>query len=262
MPDIEKVTSQDGTSIGFERMGQGPAVVLVGGGSTNRFANAALAAHLAPEFTVLNYDRRGRGDSGDTLPYEVEREIEDLAAVIDAAGGRAFVYGTSSGAALALHGAARLSTKVAKLALWEPPYISDPALRPPADQVEQYNKMISEGRRGDAVEYFMAKVVGLPADFVANARQMAFWAGQESVAHTLAYDATIMGDYVPPVDLAKTVTAPTLLLCGDASPSFMCETAHLLADALPNGEWRTLHEQEHNVDQGLLADAIADFFAV
>src|SRR5256885_3262129 len=151
---MDRVTSKDGTSIAFDRLGEGPPVILVCGGSVDRMSNAGLAGLLASDFTVFNYDRRGRGDSGDTLPYAVEREVEDIDAVIGAAGGSAHLYGTSSGAALALIAAAQLPGKITKLALWEPPYIIDPAARPPADQVEQYNTMLAEGRRGDAAQYF------------------------------------------------------------------------------------------------------------
>ena len=171
---MDQVTSKDGTIIAFDRLGDGPPVVLVCGGSTDRMANAPVADHLAPSFTVFNYDRRGRGDSGDTLPYAVEREVEDLDAVITAAGGQASVYGTSSGAALALEAAAT-GLAITKLALWEPPFIPEGVPRPPEDQVEQYERMIVEGRRGDAVEFFMSKVVGLPPEFVAQARAQPWW---------------------------------------------------------------------------------------
>ena len=170
-------------------------MVLVCGGSVDRMADAAIAQELASDFTVFNYDRRGRGDSGDTLPYAIEREVEDIEAVIEAAGGSANLWGSSSGAALALI-AAEQGAPVDKLALWEPPYIPDGVPKPPADQVEQYETMIAEGRRGDAAEYFMSKVVGMPPEFVADARTQPWWAGQEAIAHTLAYDARIMGDYV------------------------------------------------------------------
>jgi len=158
---MNEVTSRDGTTIAFDRLGEGPPVVLVCGGSTDRMANAPLAELLAQHFTVLNYDRRGRGDSGDTPPYAVEREVEDIEAVIGEAGGSAFLYGTSSGAALALEAAAS-GLPITKLALWEPPFILDESRRPPADQVAQYDRMIAEGRRGDAAEYFMTAAYVLP----------------------------------------------------------------------------------------------------
>src|SRR5438552_1978327 len=160
---LESVTSKDGTKITFDRQGQGPPVVLVSGGSVDRSSNAALGAILAADFTVFNYDRRGRGESGDTQPYAIQREIEDIEAVIDAAGGASHLYGSSSGAALALEAAAA-GAPVDKLVLWEPPYNIDPAGRPPADSVEQLDRMIAEGRRGDAATFFMVDMVRLPPE--------------------------------------------------------------------------------------------------
>ncbi len=256
---METVTSSDGTAIAFDRLGEGPPVVLVCGASTDRRANASLAALLAEHFTVFNYDRRGRGDSGDTAPYAVEREVEDLDAVIDAAGGSAFAYGTSSGGVLALEAAAS-GLAITRLALWEPPFSLDESCRPPADQVERYDEMIAAGRRGDAVEYFMSEVVGLPPEFVAYARTQPFWEAQEALAHTLSYDATIMGDSSLPVERAATVTAPTLVMAGGASFPFMRETARALADVLPDGQHRTLEGQEHNVAPEALAPVLEEFF--
>ncbi len=169
---MRKVKSKDSTSIAFDQLGQGPAVILICGGSVDRMSNAPLAALLAEHFTVSNYDRRGRGDSGDTPPYAVEREVEDIDAVVTAASGSAFLYGTSSGAALALEAARKFPNKITKLALWEPPYFVDDSYpRPPADTAKIFTELVAAGRRGDAVEFFMAKVVGLPATFVAEARQ-------------------------------------------------------------------------------------------
>jgi pimeloyl-ACP methyl ester carboxylesterase len=257
---MEQVTSKDGTTIAFDRMGDGAPVVLVAGGSTDRSSNAPLASLLAADFTVLNYDRRGRGPSGDTPPYAVQREIEDIDAVIGAAGGSAHLFGTSSGAALALEAAASGSA-VTKLALWEPPYILDENARPPADQVEQYERMLAEGRRGDAAQYFMEKVVGMPAEFVAGARSAPWWAATEALAHTLPYDATIMGDYSLPTATATKVTAPTLVIDGGGSFGFMAPTADALAEALPHGQRKSLEGQDHNVDAAVLAPALREFFA-
>jgi pimeloyl-ACP methyl ester carboxylesterase len=257
---METVTSKDGTTIAYDRLGDGPPVILVSGGSVDRMSNAGLAALLATDFTVFNYDRRGRGPSGDTPPYAVEREVEDIDAVIKAAGGSAFVYGSSSGAALVLEAAAS-GLAITKLALWEPPFILDESIRPPADTAERYNEMVADGRRGDAVEYFMAKVVGMPAEFVAQARSQPWWAATEALAHTLAYDATIMGDYSLPVERAAQVKAPTLVIAGGGSFPFMRETAQALADALPQGQTRTLEGQDHNVAPEALAPAMKEFFA-
>jgi pimeloyl-ACP methyl ester carboxylesterase len=180
----------------------------------------------------------GRGDSGDTLPYAIDREIEDIEAVIDAAGGQAYLYGTSSGAALAFEAARALPGKVTKLALWEPPYIDDPAARPPSDTVETYERLVAEGRRSDAVEYFTAKVVGLPPEFVAFAKTQPFWAAQEKIAHTLAYDGRIMGDYSIPVEKAKDVTQPTIVVAGESSFPFFLQTVAVLATRSPTASRR------------------------
>ena len=224
-----------------------------------RMADAGLAAELERDFTVLNYDRRGRGDSGDTLPYAIEREIEDIDAVIQAAGGSANVWGSSSGAVLGLRAAAA-GLSIDKLALWEPPFIPDGVPRPPEDQVEQYERMVAEDRRGDAVEFFMTKVVGMPPDFVAQARTQPWWGPTEEIAHTLAYDARIMGDYRIPLDLVGSIKAPTLVVAGGADMPWMRATATALADAIPDGEARFLDGQGHNVDMTVLAPVLKEFF--
>jgi pimeloyl-ACP methyl ester carboxylesterase len=258
---LEYVTSKDGTTIAFDRLGDGPPVVLVSGGSVDRSSNAGLAEQLAGEFTVFNYDRRGRGPSGDTEPYAIEREIEDIDAVIAAAGGSAGLYGSSSGAVLALKAAAAGSA-VTKLALWEPPYIVDDSRpKPPADTASIYREMVAEGRRGDAVEFFMTKVVGLPDEFAAFAKTQPWWPFQEALAHTLAYDAEIMGDYSMPADEVARVKVPTLVLDGGASFDFLGVTAAALAKALPNGRRQSLEGQEHNVDPAVLGPALAEYFA-
>ena len=258
---MNKVTSSDGTTIAFDRSGEGPPVILVCGGSTDRSANAPLASLLAEHFTVFNYDRRGRGDSGDTAPYAVEREVEDLDALIVEAGGSGCVYGTSSGGALVLEAAAG-GLPITKLALWEPPFmIDDSHPRPPADQAAQYTELVSAGRRGDAVELFMTKVVGLPPEFAAEARKAPWWASQEALAHTLAYDATIMGDHSLPIERATSVTAPTLVIAGGASWHWIRDSARALAETLPHGQYRILEGQEHNVSPQALAPVVADFVA-
>ena len=255
---METVTSKDGTTIAFDRLGSGPPVVLVCGGSVDRTADAAIAQELASDFTVFNYDRRGRGDSGDTLSYAIDREVEDIEAVIGAAGGSAFLWGSSSGAVLALIAAE--SVPVTKLALWEPPFIPDDLPRPPEDQVSQYETMVAEGRRGDAVEYFMTKIIGMPAEVVAGARTQPWWAATEALAHTLAYDARIMGDYSIPKDRAASVKVPTMVIAGGADFPWMRQTAETLAAALPDGQVRILVGQGHDVDPGVLAPVLREFF--
>jgi pimeloyl-ACP methyl ester carboxylesterase len=257
---MRKTTSRDGTSIAFDRWGNGPAIILVGGASTDRSENSPLAALLAKNFTVFNYDRRGRGDSGDTAPYAVTREIEDIEAIIDQAGEGAFVVGFSSGAVLALKAAIH-GLQIQKMALFEPPFIIDGSQpRPPADLASRYNEMIAAGRRGDAVEYFMTKVVGLPVEFAVQARHSVWWPAQEAMAHTLAYDATIMGDFSLPIEQAASVIAPTLVITGEASFQFMPATAQALADATPNGQVCILEGQTHDVAPQVLAPVLEAFF--
>ncbi len=257
---MDTVTSKDGTTIAYDRLGSGPAVILVSGGSVDRSSNAALAEQLAPHFTVYNYDRRGRGPSGDTPPYAVEREVEDIDAVVEAAGGTAYLYGSSSGAALALEAARQLPGRITKLAMWEPPYIPEGFPRPPADTAKIFADLVAQGKRGEAADFFMAKVVGLPPEFVEQAHNSPWWPAQEALAHTLAYDATIMGDYTLPVERAKQVTIPTLVLDGGASFPFMAPTAQALAEVLPNGQRRTIEGQSHDISAEALAPVLTAFF--
>lgn len=256
---MNSVTSQDGTAIVYDRLGEGPPVVLVTGGSVDRRSNAPLAAELAGEFTAYNYDRRGRGESGDTPPYAMEREVEDIAAVIDVAGGSANLYGTSSGAALAMMaGAAGLP--ITKLALWEPPYSLPDRPKPPADSAKVFRELVQQDRRDDAVEFFMTKVVGLPPEFAEGAKAAPFWRDQVALAHTLEYDATIMGDYNIPAEVAAAIEVPTIIIDGDNSFDFLAETCAELARIIPNAQRTTLPGQNHDVDPTVIAPVLAEFF--
>jgi hypothetical protein len=257
---VNQVTSKDGTSIVYDRAGGGPPVVLVCGGSVDRMSNAPLAQLLSERFTTFNYDRRGRGDSGDTLPYAVDREIEDIDAIVREAGGSAFLYGSSSGAVLALDATAKL-TSIRKVALWEPPYFTEELKdqRPPLDSAATYRRFVEEDRRGDAVEFFMSEVVHMPAEFVAQAKQAPWWASQEALAHTLAYDAEVMGDYLIP-ERFSSVETPAIVIDGSASFPFLHSSADALAELLPNGERATLEGQEHNIDPAALAPVLERFF--
>jgi pimeloyl-ACP methyl ester carboxylesterase len=256
---MNTVISRDGTVLAYDRLGDGPPVVLLPGGSVDRMSNAGLAAELSKDFTVYNLDRRGRGDSTDTLPYAVEREIEDITAVIEAAGGSAHLYGSSSGAALALEAAAA-GAPVARLALWEPPYFLEP--RPElADTARIFHDLVAAGKRDEAAAYFMGTVVGMPPDFVASARQAPWWAGQTKIAHTLEYDARCMGNYGVPVERAQSVRVSTIIVDGGASFPFMHETADRLAELIPDAQRATLEGQSHDVDPTLLAPVLKEFFA-
>jgi len=258
---MKQVISQDGTSIAYDQLGKGPAVIVVGGVLGDRSQQAPLAALITEHFTVFNYDRRGHGESGDTAPYAVEREIEDLGAVIDAAGGSAFVYGTSGCAVLALSAAARgLAPRIKKLALWEPPFVVDDSRPPvPRDYREQLIRLMSEGRRGDMVELFFTKAVGLPVEWVASMRQAPLWPAQEALAHTLIYDATLMGDFSLPKERVASITLPTLVIDGGQTP-WLSHAAQAVAEALPHAQRRTIAGQPHDVEAEAIAPVLVEFF--
>jgi pimeloyl-ACP methyl ester carboxylesterase len=262
---MDTVTSSDGTTIAFDRLGEGPAIIVVGGATCDRAMTRPTAEELARHFTVFNYDRRGRGDSGDTAPYAVEREIEDLGALIARAGGRASVYGHSSGAGLAIHAAAA-GLPIARLVLHEPPYVpdSEEERRISRQYAENLEVILSEDRRGDAVELFMT-TVGMPQEMVEGMRHTPRWAELEAIAPTLAYDSEIMGDGstggTVPTDLLGRVTNPTLVLVGGASPAWMIDVGRQVADALPNGRLGVLEGQEHVVPAEVLVPVLEEFFA-
>jgi pimeloyl-ACP methyl ester carboxylesterase len=264
---MDRVTSKDGTSIAYDRQGSGPAVVLVGGGFVDRSENAPLAVELAERFTVYNYDRRGRGDSGDTLPYALEREIEDLQAMIDEAGGSAHLYGASSGGALAMEAAAA-GVAVDRLAVYEVPYdMADDGPRRWREYVQELERLLGEGRRGDAAALFM-RTAGATEEMIAGARSSPVWPGLEAIAHTLAYDAACMGDGRPPTDRLARITRPTLVATGGASPDsfvagggdFFDRAADAIAAAIPGAERQVVAGQTHMVDPKAFAPVLARFF--
>lgn len=260
---MNKVISNDGTEIAYETSGNGPALLLVDGALCYRSFGPmrGLAELLSPHFTVYAYDRRGRGESSNTLPHAVEREVEDIEALIQEAGGSAFVYGISSGGCLALEAAARLGDKVKKLAIYEAPYNDDKAAQ---EQWKDYRKQLAEAlaenRRGDAVVLFMT-LVGTPAEMVDGMRTAPVWPMFEAVAPTLAYDAAAMGeDRSVAVKQAAKVNSPSLVMNGTVIP-FMADTATTLAKAIPHAQHRTLEGQPHDVDLQVLAPVLTEFFS-
>ena len=261
---MDKVTSADGTRIAFDRLGAGPPVVVVGGQLCDRALTRPMAEELASRFTVFNYDRRGRGESEDTAPYAVEREIEDLAALIAEAGGTAAVYAHSSGAGLALHAAAA-GLPIARLVLHEPPYNPDDEeeRRLAREYAGKLQGLLAEGRRGDAVELCLT-TIGVPPEAVDGMRHGPAWAGLEAMAPTLAYDSAIMGDAstggTVPTELVGWVTTETLVLCGGASPAWMSDVGRRIAEAMPNGRFRVLAGQDHVVPPEVLVPVLAEFF--
>ena len=258
---MEKAQSKDGTAIAFDQSGEGAPIVVVGGAARDRVAEAPLRELLASRFTVIAYDRRGRGDSGDTPPYAVEREIEDLEAVIGEAGGLAGVYGSSSGANLAVMAAAR-GLGITKLALHEPNFLVDDSRPPlPDDYVEQLDELVAAGRRGDVVELFMTGTAGIPAEFIAPMRDEPMWPGLEAIAPTLAYDGAVVAGFELPTERLAAIAVPTLVIDGGESEEWLRAGAQAAAEALPDAQRHTLDGEPHNVSPDAVAPVLEEFFA-
>jgi pimeloyl-ACP methyl ester carboxylesterase len=259
---MNTAVSADGTMIAFDQYGDGPPVIMTVGAFNTRSQTEPLARTLAPRFTVLNYDRRGRGDSGDTPPYAADREVEDLVAVIRAAGGSANVFGHSSGAVLALDAAAR-DVGVTRLAVYEPPFIVDGEPMP-ADFAEQLARLVAADRRGDALALWMRSTVRMSDEAIAQARTEPWWPALEAVAHTTPYDATITAPYMTgrplPAQRWSNVIMPTLVLDGEVSPSFLRDGAKALAGILPNATSNTFPGQGHGAPPEMVAPVLTAFF--
>ncbi|MBU2665449.1 alpha/beta hydrolase [Actinoplanes bogorensis] len=260
------VTSADGTTIAYETTGRGPALVLVDGSMCHRdFGPArALAAQLADTFTVHLYDRRGRGASGNTQPWTPEREIDDLAALLEAAGGEAFLFGASSGAVLAADAANRLPG-FTRMALYEPPFIVDNS-RParPDTFTPDIEAMIAQGDESTALKTFF-RDVGVPGPVITIMKLTPNWKKLKGLAPTLPYDLHILGDTSrgTPLDPTRwsSVSAPTLVMDGGKSPAYMRNAARALSEALPKAEYRTIPGQTHIIKAAALAPAIKEFLA-
>jgi pimeloyl-ACP methyl ester carboxylesterase len=265
---MSHVLSRDNTVIAYDRVGEGPSLVIVEGalvaGRTNRTARQ-LAEALASRFTVYTYDRRGRGDSGDTSPYSVALELDDLDAVIAGGGGEAFVFGVSAGAALALDAAAR-GAAINKLAVYGAPFIVDDSRAPvPNDYLARLNELLAAHRRGDAVELFFAEAIGMPAGAIAGMRGQPFWSGLEQVAHTLAYDGAILGATTSGKPLVQgrwsKIAVPVLVIDGGASDAFIHTAADALANNLAQAQRRTLPGQTQDYSADVISPVLAEFFS-
>lgn len=259
------VTSRDGTKIAYDKAGKGPALIVVGGALSDRAGAAPFTAPLSKRFTVYSYDRRGRGGSGDVQPYSVKREVEDIEALVEAAGGSAYVYGKSSGAALALEAASSLGGKIPKLALYEAPYSdAEGAAREWKSFRAEIDALLVADRRADAVSRFL-EFVGAPKEAIAGMKASPAWGGMVAMAPTLAYDNAILGeDRSVPVKTAAKVKAKTLVMDGGASVKtmpFMRPTADKIARAIPKAERRTLEGQGHDVDPKIMTEVLAKFFS-
>ncbi len=261
---METTLSADGTRIAFEKLGNGPPVILVGGAfcdHTARVAGAPLAAELLATHTVITFDRRGRGESTDTPPYAVAREVEDVAALIAVAGGSALVYGHSSGAVLALE-AALAGLPIRKLALYEPPLVLGEGRAPmPRDLEPELARLVGAGRRGDAAALFLTRAVGVPEAAVAAMKSAPSWRVLEALAHTLPYDVRLTSDAPDVLARARALRTPTLLLDGDQSPPWMRAGVARLAQAIPDARAQSLAGQTHGVDPAALAPSLHAFFA-
>ncbi|MFC6162706.1 alpha/beta fold hydrolase [Kribbella jiaozuonensis] len=260
---MNTVVSKDGTTIAYDRRGDGPALVLVDGALCSRAQGPmpAVAEALADRFTVYNYDRRGRGESGDTGVYDVDREIEDLAAVIEAAGGSAYVYGSSSGAALSLRAAAA-GLPIEKLVAFEPPYVVDDSRKQiPRTWVAEMQAL----EPGDAIKYFFTKGIGLPGIFVTMMKLMPAWKPMKAMAHTIPYDAQILGDncFGEPMDAAQwaSIQQPVQVVNGGKSPAWMKTSTRALADAIPGAGHTEVPGQNHVIKATAIAPVIAGFCA-
>jgi pimeloyl-ACP methyl ester carboxylesterase len=259
-PTMRKVQSSDGTAIAYDRYGDGPPVILVGGALTSALRSfpsfVRLAALLSSTFTVFTYDRRGRGDSGDTAPYAVDREVEDLEALIAVAGGAAAVHGLSSGAVLAVEATAR-GAAITKLTLFEPPLPQD---EPDPAAAVQRSQLIAAGRRGEVVKQFLTGI-GLPAQAIAGLRQTPEWPRLEAIAHTLAYDGAITGDRTLWTERARSVRVPALVLDSEASSQYLRAAAQAVSQALPTARRHTVAGDFHDVPAEVLAPVLAEFLA-
>jgi pimeloyl-ACP methyl ester carboxylesterase len=265
---MKQVLSKDGTIIAYEQSGVGPAVILVGGAfSYRKFPRTLeLVELLAKDYKVINYDRRGRGDSSDKSPYAVEREIEDLEALIGEAGGSAYVWGMSSGAVLALRAAASGLSGIKKLAMYQPAFRVDESIPlPPKDLTARLERLLAADRRGDMVKLFMTKGMGVPGFVVGMMRLMpGLWKRLKAVANTLPYDMAVMGDTVTGKPLSAEewggITVPTLSVDGSKSPPLLGKASQAIVDILPNAKRRTLVGQSHDVKMDILAPVLKDFF--
>ncbi|MGB8891198.1 MAG: alpha/beta hydrolase [Methanoregula sp.] len=261
---MQTVISKDGTQIAFDKIGQGPALILVGGAFHSRSIDprmTQLARLLSKYYTTYHYDRRGRGDSTDAQPYAVDREIEDISALIKDSGRSVYLFGMSSGAVLALHAAAQ-GLDIKKLAVYEPPFNSgnDDARKAAERYTKQLNLLLLENRRSEAVE-LARRSWGTPPNIIAVMKQTPAWSMFESVAPTLAYDNEIMGDGSLPEKLVASVTIPLLVIDGGASLLSMRNAAKGVKDAAPRAQYRTLEGQTHEYDPAVLAPVLIEFFS-
>jgi pimeloyl-ACP methyl ester carboxylesterase len=256
---MRKIISKDGTKIAYDKQGEGPVLILVLGALNKRGSGKKLTKLLASHFTVISYDRRGRGGSTDTLPYRIEKEIDDLNALIDELGGSAYLYGHSSGSVLALLTAEKHGKKIKGLALYEVPYNDDPEAQKVSEEYrEKLKQLLADGKRGDAVALFV-KSVGVTDKQVAAMQRLPLWKSLTAMAPTLEYDTVELMEKYPTIN-AKDITIPSLVMYGAASPAFMGDTATKLSRVMPNAKLQPLENQTHDVKSDVLAPILIKFF--
>jgi pimeloyl-ACP methyl ester carboxylesterase len=256
---MKKVKSQDGTVIAYDKKGQGPTLILVLGALNKRGSGKKLAERLANQFTVISYDRRGRGDSTDTQPYSVEKEIDDISSLVDELGGSAYLYGHSSGAVLSLLTAEKFGSKIAGLALYEVPYNTDTEAQKTAEAYrEKLKQLLDANKRDDAVSLFV-KSVGVTDKQISAMQNLPMWKGLTGMAPTLAYDTIELMEQYPEVN-TQIIKTPTLVMYGASSPDFMGDTARKLSQTMPNATLKPLEGQTHDVKADVLAPVLAEFF--
>ncbi|UYO95648.1 alpha/beta hydrolase [Microbacterium sp. M28] len=247
---ISTVTSADGTAIAYERIGTGPVIIVISNVAEDRTGVAGIADALAADFTVISYDRRGRGESGDPQPYEPAREIDDIAALVDAVGSPVFLTSGSGGCGLALDAASALGDAVAGVYLYEPPFIVDDSRAPaPADYVAHQEELVAAGRRDEAVEYFMSEMIGVPEEYLPLMKDDPSWQEMVRYAHTYAYDGRIMQGLQDGAPLPRDrwrIDAPIAVAVGSNGEGFIRAGAQALAALLPHVTVLTLEGQDHS----------------
>lgn len=258
---MSTVISKDGTAIAYEKTGTGPAVILVDGAFCGKSFGPMIkiAPLLSEGFTVITYDRRARGDSGDTQPYSVEREIEDIDTLIRIAGGSAHLFGISSGAILCLK-AADSGLNIIKLALLEPPFVGNAKGRRPANAEHQLRQMISEGKKGKACEFYLRKVIGVPAIVPFILKFTSNWPKMKHNAASLPNDAAVCGDFKLPKELLSSIKIPAIVIDSLKSPQSLRIPVEAVAEALPNGTRISLKGTVHNVPPKILVPVLEKFF--
>ena len=259
---MAKVTSKDGTQIAFEKKGNGPVIIVVDGALCSRGFGPTpkLVPLLEKDFTVITYDRRGRNESGNTLPYSVEKEVEDIDALIKETGEPVCMIGFSSGAALVLNAAAK-GLSIKKMVLYEAPYVMNMGgHNPPDDTAEQLKQLIASDQRSAAVKFFMKDMIGIPAIIPAVMSLTPIWKKLKAVAHTIPYDAAIMDGFIIPSALAAKINIPTLVMNGSKSPVSLRNASKKLSEIIPNAQYQILKGQTHDVSMKAIAPELINYF--